>query len=698
MKGNKTKLLSLLLTLAALACLLSCLSGAASAAEAVISVGAEWTDGDILIVPEGVYANGGAYIVVDMDAYENPDVYWFYEWDDYVSCLEPDRYTVTGLENKSSSATGNGYCRLEWTWHNIDLAEDIYVPHGGRAEEPLALRIVSGSGTDDDPYVPDFVYPAGNGFTVLFNSGTQGYGTMNPVTDVSGAYVLPACGFYAMSGYSFSGWKVNNTGALLQPGDTIQVTANLTLYAQWAAVDCTLTVTNGTASFNGVTGSTLTGLHIGDVVTVTAAAAPAGQVFDQWNTDWGGSFGNRYEATTTFTMPGGSTSIWVRYKAAVETCSHHDGEIVCYAWDGTTPLPNVAGHWFLTEDVTLTSTWEPPQGTTTLCLHNHTITMAGDGPAIRVGSGASLFLTANNQVWNDMNNLRHAENASGCGVLVDGGDFRLEVARIRFNDGGGVTVNSGSAVFDYRCAVMENGGDDALGGGLTVNGGSVVFDGGYITGNTGSRGGVYVNGGVFTVGNGNLYENPPVGVRAADGELRIRDYPTLDTVYLERGQKIHVVAKLKNTSSYPIGVAMEDGAGVFTNALGSYANTNQFVRLDERFSIVQNATGEAVLIPDISKPYLCLPASLTAIEESAFEGSADTAFVSAQSSLSSIGRNAFKDCPELIVMQLPKNCAIDDDAFSGSTDLRTVIAPAGGTTEAWCQANNVAFLSAEALG
>ena len=677
MKGNKTKLLSLLLTLAALVCLLSCLSGAASAAEAVIGVGGEWADGDILIVPEG-----GVEIIDDTRGYE---MYG----DAFISHISAGRYTVSDFRN-TNTTNGDGTCNIGWL--------SVYVPHGGQSETPIALRIVGGSGTDDDPYVPDFVYPAGNGFTVLFNSGTQGYGTMNAVTNVSGAYVLPESSYYAMTGYSFSGWKINNTGALLQPGDTIQVNANITLYAQWAPVDCTLTVSHGTASFNGVTGSTLTGLHIGDVVTVTAAEPAAGEAFDMWNSDHGGSFGNPYQATTTFTMPGYSTSIWVRYKAAVETCSHHDGEIVCYAWDGTTPLPNVAGHYFLTQDVTLTSTWEPPQGTTTLCLHNHTITMAGDGPAIRVGSGASLFLAADNQVWDNKNNLRHAEGASGCGVLVEGGDFRLEVARIRLNAGGGVIVNSGSAVFDYRCAVMNNGGEDALGGGVTVNGGSVTFSSGYFIENTGSRGGVYVNGGVVTVGNCNIYDNTPVDAWSAAGELRVRDYPTLNTVYLERGQKLKVVAKLNNTSSSLIGVEMEDGVGVFTNALGNYANIGQFTSVDGRFSIAQSAAREAALIPNVSEPYLCLPASLTAIEESAFEGSADTAFVSAQSSLSSIGRNAFKDCPELIVMQLPKNCAIDDDAFSGSTDLRTVIAPAGGTTEAWCQANNVAFLSAEALG
>lgn len=677
MKKQGTRLLGLLLAALLLSCLLCALGGSAWAAEAVIGIGGEWADGDILIVPDGVYAYILDHTLDDWHTLE-----------DSTYRLDPGRYTLSGLDNTGYYGT----CYLNWTWHNIELAHQFYFANGGRAEEPLALRIASGSGTEADPYVPEFVYPATDGFSVSFHSGAHGYGSMNAVTDVSGAYVLPACTYYGYSGYSFSGWKVNNTGALLQPGDTIQVNANLTLYAQWAAVDCTLTVSHGTASFNGVTGTELTGLHIGDVVTITADEPPEGQVFDIWNSNKGGSFGNRYEATTTFTIPGYDTGIWVRYKDAIETCKHHDGEIVCYAWDGATPLPNTAGHYFLTQDVTLTSTWEPPQGTTTLCLHNHTITMEGDGPAIRVGSGASLFLTADNQVWNNMNNLRHDEGAAGCGVLVDGGEFLLEVARIRLNAGGGVVVNSGSAVFDYRCAVMENGSEDVLGGGVTVNGGSVTFSSGYFIENTGSRGGVYVNGGVVTVGNCNIYDNTPVDAWSAAGELRVRDYPTLNTVYLERGQKLKVVAKLKNTSQYAIGVAMEDGCGVFTNALGSYATVGQFTSLDGRFILTTTAAGEAMLIPDPTAPCLSLPAALTNVEESAFEGLTDVSFVLAQENCAAIGKDAFKNCPKLIVIQLPANCAIDEAAFSGSTDLRTIIAPAGGTVETWAAAHNVAFL------
>lgn len=46
-------------------------------------------------------------------------------------------------------------------------------------------------------------------------------------------YILPENGFIPPEGKSFGGWLVNGTGALRQPGDSIAVTADVTLVAQW---------------------------------------------------------------------------------------------------------------------------------------------------------------------------------------------------------------------------------------------------------------------------------------------------------------------------------------------------------------------------------------------------------------------------------------------------------------------------------
>ena len=72
----------------------------------------------------------------------------------------------------------------------------------------------------------------GQKYTVTFNAN-GGTGTMEAVSNISGQYTLPACGFTAPNGKEFAGWKVNNAGDLLQAGAQINVTANIELVAQW---------------------------------------------------------------------------------------------------------------------------------------------------------------------------------------------------------------------------------------------------------------------------------------------------------------------------------------------------------------------------------------------------------------------------------------------------------------------------------
>lgn len=69
-------------------------------------------------------------------------------------------------------------------------------------------------------------------YVVSFNSN-GGTGSMNQVADIHGSYTLPQNGFDDNEDYEFAGWKVNNQGQTLQPGATINVESNVTLYAQW---------------------------------------------------------------------------------------------------------------------------------------------------------------------------------------------------------------------------------------------------------------------------------------------------------------------------------------------------------------------------------------------------------------------------------------------------------------------------------
>ncbi len=70
-------------------------------------------------------------------------------------------------------------------------------------------------------------------YTVRFHAN-GGTGTMSDATNVSGTYRLPECAFTAPSGKQFKGWAVTADGDVIT-GTSINVTADVTLYAIWEA-------------------------------------------------------------------------------------------------------------------------------------------------------------------------------------------------------------------------------------------------------------------------------------------------------------------------------------------------------------------------------------------------------------------------------------------------------------------------------
>ena len=72
-------------------------------------------------------------------------------------------------------------------------------------------------------------------FTLTYDAN-GGKGTMEPVTSTDGEPIEVAdCTFESPTGRSFSGWctSVDGLGAMYQPGKSIQLKGNTTLYAQW---------------------------------------------------------------------------------------------------------------------------------------------------------------------------------------------------------------------------------------------------------------------------------------------------------------------------------------------------------------------------------------------------------------------------------------------------------------------------------
>lgn len=193
----------------------------------------------------------------------------------------------------------------------------------------------------------------------------------------------------------------------------------------------------------------------------------------------------------------------------------HDSNVTWTKWTETTSLPDKAGNYYLTEDVALSNTWYPKDGTV-LCLSGHTITANGDFKAIRVEAGRSFTLT-DCELGGKKGSVTHASGEKGSGVYTLG-DFIMYGGTISGNDsntsatGGGVDVNGssqGASSFTMYGGTIS--GNTAIsGGGLYVNtGNSFTMYGGRICGNnvTGNGGGVYMKGTITISGDSRITDN-----------------------------------------------------------------------------------------------------------------------------------------------------------------------------------------------
>ena len=170
---------------------------------------------------------------------------------------------------------------------------------------PAASEIsVTVSNVNDTKVQPMTVRP--KAYTVTFEAGTGGSGNQAPIYTDGGNVALPTTTtFTAPTGKVFAGWAETEGGAVIS-GNSINVTGNKTLYAVWDST-FTATVTEGTGS------GTYT---VGDTVTLTANAAPAGKVFSYWEGLGGLTLteGNAVSSTLKFTMPGKNVAVQAVYR------------------------------------------------------------------------------------------------------------------------------------------------------------------------------------------------------------------------------------------------------------------------------------------------------------------------------------------------------------------------------------------------
>ncbi len=149
-------------------------------------------------------------------------------------------------------------------------------------------------------------------YIVSYNAN-GGSGTMvGNMVEENGKFTLENCNYIAPEGYKFKAWAIGSVnGEQKLPGEQITITGETYIYAIWEAVEYNVTVTGGTASVGA--GTPITKATMGTTVTLTAGAAPTGQMFDKWVVN-GVVVDDANSATTTFVMPAGNVTAEATYK------------------------------------------------------------------------------------------------------------------------------------------------------------------------------------------------------------------------------------------------------------------------------------------------------------------------------------------------------------------------------------------------
>ncbi len=297
-----------------------------------------------------------------------------------------------------------------------------------------------------------------------------------------------------------------------------------------------------------------------------------------------------------------------------ETVKNHNAhtEKTFNPWLESNSLPETSGTYYLTQNVTLDATWQPPADTDiVLCLNGKTITYNGKALAV---TGGTVTITDCAKSWKAGTVNLTAETASvakdGILILYRGklagkhgidvnGAFEMYGGTVTGSTNSGVRLNN-NAAFTMNGGAITGNSTSQHGAGVYVTSGTFTMNGGEITGNSiagsgGDGGGVYVahgakfimndgtisrntlgatnchGGGVFVFGifemnNGEIIDNSTEG---AGGGVFLRGWdsdPAGSSKFIMRGGRI-----TGNTSNVLMGGKDYDtGAGVYVDSSGYF--------------------------------------------------------------------------------------------------------------------------------
>ena len=248
---------------------------------------------------------------------------------------------------------------------------------------------------------------------------------------------------------------------------------------------------------------------------------------------------------------------------------HEDGTAFA-PWTDTTKLPDMAGSWYLTENVTLSGDWSAPAGEVNLCLNGHDV-------------NGQIILNTTSTI-----NIYDCQGTAGnITSSADWGTIFINDPNASVNIYGGNIKNTGSTVGD-----MTNGASTAVynEGTLNIYGGNISGNN-YAVVNTDYAEEFTVTGGTMTGGNYSIwFENKNIDFSLSGSPIISGAYAD---IYLKFG-KINIIGEL--TGKYTIGT---ENDGVFTSGAKGKATAANFIpsaELQEKgYEVTVTEDGELAL-------------------------------------------------------------------------------------------------------
>ena len=439
--------------------------------------------------------------------------------DGVVLCL--NGYSITGADGQDVITVNNGVTftltdchtgnEVGQITHKTDASGcGVYVQYG-------TFNMYGGSSTGNT------VGGSGGGVCATNSSTFNMYGG-----SITGNSASQGGGVYAASTFNMHGGTISDNSAS-QGGGVFVSTQHFTVSGNAKITDNT---DNGGSEKNNVylnySGTSIQigteGLQSGAKIGVTTYATPSNSApVTIVSSDAKAGYEEYFTSDKEGCYPvyqGGKIVLYAgaphKHPICGETCA--DGEHTQnITWtpietEGELKAASANGYYYLTKDVTLTSTWKPADGVK-LCLNGHTITTTANVDAIEVDQNVTFTLTDCKGTGKITHQYKGQDGrvytAKGCGAYVNGGTFHLYGGTFSKNighnigqntNGGGVYVENSSTFYMYGGSIIDNSAgntnDYTDGGGVYVKNYSTFhMSGGSIIGNSSGScgGGVYVD-------------------------------------------------------------------------------------------------------------------------------------------------------------------------------------------------------------